>query len=60
MELYLKVAFWAGVARVVIYLLVLGGGKYPRTPTYNAGNDVVSMVVSALYAFWAGYLLFLK
>lgn len=58
MELYLKVAFWSCVARVVLYLLILTAATYPRKTTHSLGSDVVSVVLGLLFAFWSGSLIF--
>ena len=58
MELYVKVSFWIGVVGLVVRLLFMLGGSYPRTSTNTAASDSALAMISAALVAWAWWLLY--
>jgi hypothetical protein len=56
MELFVKVAFWMGIARVVLWLIVISTSAYPRPTKNSLGSDVATLIVAISFAVWSGYL----
>jgi len=40
-DTYLTVFFWLGIVRIVIFVLVIAGVKYPRKIERSLGGDLV-------------------
>ena len=58
MELYIKWAFWLGIAAIVVRSLTMCVSPYPRVTKWSLGEDVVQLLVTAFFAFWAWRLVY--
>lgn len=57
MELFVKVYFYMGIISVVLLLLTISMGKYPRKIEYSLGNDIAKLFISTGFLIWSTYLL---
>ena len=57
-ELYIKWAFWLGVIRIILRMFAMCVNTYPRTVKWTLGEDVVAVLISAFFAFWAWHLVY--
>ena len=58
MELYIKWAFWLGIVGLVSRSLMIMGCDYPRVTKWSLGEDVIALLISAFFAFWAWRLVY--
>lgn len=58
MPLYIKWAFWLGIVRIVFRLFNMSTQSYPRTVKWSLGEDTISVLISAFFAFWAWSLIY--
>jgi len=58
METYITVSFWMGVVAIVINLIVLMGGEFPRVRKETVGMKTVQVLIGGAFAVWAGFLIY--
>ena len=57
MELFVKSYFYMGIISVVLLLLTISMGKYPRIVENSLGADIVKLFISTGFLIWSTYLL---
>ena len=58
METFVKFYFWWHVVDIAICATAMCFVKYPRTPKYTIGNDMLKLMTLIGFAIWAGFLLY--
>ena len=58
MEIYIKVSFWLGIFGIVVNMLILLSGDFPRIKEITIGEILVKILLGAGFAVWAGIILY--
>lgn len=58
MELYIQVSFWMAAVGIVLRMIIVANASYPRTTETSLGSDLIQVITTIGFAFWAGSLIF--